>query len=135
MEHGVNDLFDRYELTLVGGIAKPEADLLTRVDVEAQKVGLLRVEFTQCANLPVSTTHDRFDEGGYLSKDQEGLGLPGAMSVMLILKDQRVDFTHRGGLKATIGLEIRNFPKEIHNVDSLIPRKKIVVYRMDLMRP
>ena len=61
MQHRVGDLFYWQELPFITRIAKTEANLLVAVDVQTQKVALLWIKFTKCANAPISLTHDGFD--------------------------------------------------------------------------
>lgn len=62
VQHSIGDFFERHELPLVRRISKAEADSLALVDIEAQEIALLRVEFGQNTDSPSSLPHDRLDE-------------------------------------------------------------------------
>lgn len=51
------------------------------------------IELAEHADAPVSLPHQRFDEGGDLAQGVQGFGGSGAVLVMLVFGDERVELS------------------------------------------
>ena len=62
MQHRIDDLFEREELTLVIRVPQSKTYFLAFVDIKPKEVLLMWVEFTERPYFPGPPAHDRFDQ-------------------------------------------------------------------------
>lgn len=96
MQHRIHHLLQGQKLALVRRIPQSQAYLLTSVDVQAQEIPLVRIEFTERSHFPGSLPHDWFDQRGDFPEHQQGLGFSGTATLVLIFRDKGISLAHFG---------------------------------------